>query len=112
MSDSYHICPENDLREHVTDDGCLCPCLPVRHWEELNVWVHNSYDGREVREVLERALAMLGCALTEHHHHWSPSLRQVYEIATALLQMHMPNHVGYDKLRDEDREACKSEPQE
>ena len=108
-----HEIPERDTHEHVEDDDGLCPCLPVLSVDpEWPVWLHNSYDGRELREVVERALTMLGCALTEHGHHWSPKLRQAFEVADELVRRHMPNHVGYQKLTDTDREACKSAPRE
>lgn len=110
---TLHIYPPHDTHKHATDDGGLCPCLPVASAAPdlaETVWLHNSYDGRELRAVLERTLAMLGCALTEHGHHWSPLLRQQYEIACDLLARHMPNHSTYDRLSDGDRAACKSTP--
>jgi hypothetical protein len=108
---TFHLIPENDEHEHVEDPGGMCPCLPVRDATPGladTLWLHNSYDGRELREVVERALTMLGCALTEHGHHWSPKLRQQFEIASDLIARHMPNLVGYERLSDDDRAACKS----
>lgn len=101
-----HVTPENDEREHVLDEDGLCPCLPTRSFDESNVWIHNSYDGREVREVVERALDMLGLALTEHGHQWSPKLRWVFEHAQNIVKMHCPKQVGYT-MTEADKEDCR-----
>jgi hypothetical protein len=106
MGEALHVTPENDLREHVCDSVGLCPCLPTRSFEDSNVFVHNSYDGREVREVVERALDMLGLALNHHGHQWSPRLRWVYEQAHAIVKMHCPNQVE-GVLTEADKEDCR-----
>lgn len=81
-----HVYPENDTHEHVTD-GSPCPCLAQ---EDRGVVVHNSYDGREVGEVVLRALDMLRCSLSEHGHTWTDAERRYYERAVALCHMHWP----------------------
>lgn len=97
-----HTVPVNDIREHVTD-SMFCPCMPrlvppdpVMEDGELcqpesrfGVIRHNSYDGREVPEVLLRALDEMGKALTEHDHEWAPSLRSLYEQAVDLVNLHL-----------------------
>lgn len=52
----FHITPENDLKKHYSD-GTPCPCSPkVKVMEETGdlMYVHNSWDGREVWEQLMR----------------------------------------------------------
>lgn len=96
-----HVYPLNDLREHVLD-GMWCPCMPrlVPADAELidgelcqpdnshTIIRHNSYDGREMREVLLRTLDSMGVALADHGHTWSPSLRADYEQSIDLLNLH------------------------
>jgi len=41
----YHVVPVNDILKHEISSGCHC--RPVL---KEGVWVHNSYDGREVLE--------------------------------------------------------------
>jgi hypothetical protein len=48
----YHVYPENDLREHETNDHTSCWCKPTM--DEDGVIVHNSMDGREAFETGER----------------------------------------------------------
>lgn len=54
VSETIHVYPLNDLREHVTDgDGHVgkCPCSPKVEWEGLTrIVVHSSFDGRELLE--------------------------------------------------------------
>lgn len=45
-----HLVPINDLKEHLDSD---CPCHPI-HDDNLGVWAHNSFDGREAFETSER----------------------------------------------------------
>lgn len=78
-----HVYPVRDTREHITN-GDPCPCLP-RTVE--GVVIHNSYDAREVGEVCRKALDMLG---KDHVGAWSPELREAYEHAVAVLDMHWP----------------------
>lgn len=80
---SYHVHPENDLREHVTD-GEPCPCLPR---VKDGVIVHNAYDAREVGEVCRHALDLLG---VEHRPPWTDKERDAYEHAIQILDMHWP----------------------
>lgn len=40
-----HICPLNDLRDHVKDR--ICWCHPT---EDEGLWVHHSLDQREIVE--------------------------------------------------------------
>lgn len=50
-----HVYPINDTHEHLTDEGAAgsCPCGPVLTMENGDmIWVHNSWDGREVIEEL------------------------------------------------------------
>jgi hypothetical protein len=49
---TYHVMPENDLREHVMSADCWCH--PAVDEEYENVLVHNSMDGREAFETGER----------------------------------------------------------
>ena len=85
-----HVLPINDLRGHV-EEGVLCPCMP-RVREDGELVIHNSYDGREIGEVCAKALDMLGCALADHGHTWSPELRDAYEHAIDVLAMHYDIH--------------------
>lgn len=45
MNKPYHIVPVNDVEEH--ESFSTCHCNPVL---KDGVWVHNSFDGREVFE--------------------------------------------------------------
>lgn len=99
-----HTVPNGDLREHVI--GADCPCMPrlVRARVQQGadgvetcpdetvpgVYVHNSYDLREVGEVMQNALDLLGKALADHHHQWTPAERDAYEHACHLVLMHWP----------------------
>lgn len=47
---AFHLLPVNDERPH---DPQNCPCCP-EYDDEGQVWVHNSYDGREAYEELQR----------------------------------------------------------
>lgn len=82
-----HVYPVRDDREHITN-GDPCPCLP-RTVDD--VVVHNSYDAREVGEVCRKALDMLG---VDREGEWSPELRDAYEHAVAVLDMHWPTSNG------------------
>ena len=88
ISDTMHVTPEGDIREHVTE-GDLCPCLPrIRLEEGARLVVHNSYDGREIGEVCRAALGALGGALADYGHTWTPEERDAYEHAIHVLDMH------------------------
>lgn len=55
MSETTHVYPLNDLREHTVDgdDGHVgkCDCNPRIEWVNgSRLVVHNSYDGRELLE--------------------------------------------------------------
>lgn len=91
----FHVYPVNDMRSHVTE-GELCPCLPrVRRVDgEDAVVVHNSYDGRELGQVCRTAIDLLALALTDHNHRWSDDLRDRFEHAIQLLDMHYPDIQG------------------
>lgn len=92
-----HVVPVNDLREHVTN-GDPCPCMPRTIHAVIEetgqsapaAIVHNSYDRREVGEVCRHALAMLGVALADHEHTWTPAERSSFEHASHVLDMHWP----------------------
>jgi hypothetical protein len=43
-----HVYPVNDWIEHETE-GTMCICEPRIDWQ-LGIVVHNSADGRELRE--------------------------------------------------------------
>ena len=90
MSQDLHAYPENDQRAHVTDDGVFCPCMPdTEELEDGSVMVrHYSYDGREVGEACQRALDLLGLALTNHNHQWTDEERDAYTHASNVLQRH------------------------
>ncbi len=49
LADPPEVVPRNDLREHVFGRKCWC-----KPFEEDGVIVHNSADGRERFERLER----------------------------------------------------------
>lgn len=83
-----HVFPNNDLRDHVTD-GDPCPCMP-RTLEDGELIVHNSYDRRETGEVCRKALDLLGAALADHGHTWTPEQRDAYDHALLILNMHWP----------------------
>ena len=42
-----HVLPQDDIYEHMMDDGGSCRCLP---YDDGGVLVHNSFDGREAYE--------------------------------------------------------------
>lgn len=81
-----HVVPVNDLREHITN-GDPCPCMPRTL---PGVVCHNSYDGREVGQVVRKALDVLGLALANNGHNWSEVERDAYEHALAVLMVHWP----------------------
>jgi hypothetical protein len=45
--DYVHVYPLHDIAPHNTDSA-VCPCNPRT---EDNVVIHNSFDGREKREI-------------------------------------------------------------
>jgi len=46
---SLHIIPLNDLKEHEEESTCdCCPTLIIENGEMI--FVHNSYDGRELKK--------------------------------------------------------------
>lgn len=50
MNDTLHVVPNNDLIDHE-EDGDECPCGPSVIFEEFKtIVVHNSLDGREMKE--------------------------------------------------------------
>ena len=52
----FHIYPENDLKPHDIN-GNTCPCNPETQACENGILVvHNSWDGREIRERLVQDL--------------------------------------------------------
>jgi hypothetical protein len=50
----FHVVPVNDLEEHF-DEGCKC--CPVRDAVCENLWMHNSFDKRELYETGELKLS-------------------------------------------------------
>jgi len=49
---AIHIIPVNDLKEHEENSTCECqPTLIMENGEMI--FVHNSYDGRELYEEIE-----------------------------------------------------------
>lgn len=52
---TWHVIPEDDLREHVEDPSCWC--MPLQDDEDPAVWIHNALDGREDFETGERKLS-------------------------------------------------------
>jgi len=83
-----HVTPVNDIHEHIVDDEGWCPCLP-RLWvsDGEDRMVHNSYDGREVGDVM---LAALDALSVQVQGEWAPSLRTKYEHALHLIRFHWP----------------------
>ncbi len=49
IHDSIHVIPENDKKPH--DQNPDCKCDPIY---EDGVYIHNSYDERELTENLSR----------------------------------------------------------
>lgn len=49
-----HCVPVNDLKGHSGED---CDCHPKRDEEAPNLWLHNSFDGREKYETGEMKLS-------------------------------------------------------
>ena len=86
--DAQHVVPLNDTFEHDADGG-PCPCVPS-YQDDAKVVVHNSFDGREVPEVVRRALDTLALALVGHDHQWGTPEREAYEHAIALMDFHHP----------------------
>lgn len=82
-----HVVPSNDLREHVVEPDGLCPCMPR---EVGGIIVHNAYDRRETGEVCRLALDLLGRALADHGHTWTPQEREAFEHAQHILAIHWP----------------------
>ncbi|WP_171494609.1 hypothetical protein [Acinetobacter junii] len=48
--DSVHVVPEKDLKPHTYSPDCECGCV-----YEDGLYVHNSYDERELTENLPRS---------------------------------------------------------
>ena len=51
----YHVYPVNDIKEHCVEEGCQCACNPdLKIIEDTGdmMYVHHSWDGREVIEEL------------------------------------------------------------
>lgn len=82
-----HVVPENDTHQHET--STLCSCMPLTR-DEGRVVIHNSFDRREVGEVLKLALDTLGIALTNLGHVWSAMERELFDHAQHLLVIHWP----------------------
>lgn len=49
---AIHIIPVNDLKEHEELSTCNCQPTLIMENEEM-IFVHNSYDGRELDEEIE-----------------------------------------------------------
>lgn len=50
-----HVYPVNDLREHDTESR-YCDCRPrIEMYGDNALVIHNSWDGREIREGAVRA---------------------------------------------------------
>lgn len=50
-----HVIPVNDLQPHVSAKDCLCK--PYLSPDEPKLWIHNSFDGRELLEFNEEELS-------------------------------------------------------
>lgn len=53
----YHVIPENDSRPHI--EKSTCECVPeMREMKETGdmLIIHNSFDGREISELLDDLL--------------------------------------------------------
>lgn len=97
-----HVYPLGDKREHVLD-GLWCPCMPklvppdpqlidgelCQPDHSAAVIRHNSYDGRELGEVVMNALDSMATALIDHDHTWAPSLLDAYDHAVDLVKLHI-----------------------
>lgn len=88
--------PADEFGHDTTSE--LCPCMPL---VRDDVIIHNSYDGRELGEVCSKALDLIGSALSQHSHTWTPDERFAYDHAMHVLQMHYPEIV---KDRDGDHD--------
>jgi len=52
---AIHIIPINDLKEH--EELSTCDCCPVVQFENGEmIFIHNSYDGRELKEKEDGAI--------------------------------------------------------
>lgn len=55
LTDTWHVVPIDDLRDHEPDKACWCrPTLNEE--EDGDVYIHHSLDGRELYETGERKL--------------------------------------------------------
>jgi hypothetical protein len=81
-----HVEPSNDLRQHVWN-GDPCPCMPR---EVDGVVIHNSYDGREVGEVIMRLIGVFA-DVVGNDHEWTNTQRQAVEHAESIVALHWPN---------------------
>lgn len=53
----WHITPLNDLKPHMESSICECsPAVETMQNGDLLI-IHNSYDGREMREQYEEAIS-------------------------------------------------------
>ena len=52
---AIHIIPENDLRPHVMESTCECQPSVIDENGEM-IFVHHSFDGRELAETLIKEL--------------------------------------------------------
>ena len=50
----YHVMPVKDWKEHIDSKDCWCK--PTASIDEPNVIIHNSLDGREVKELRDKVL--------------------------------------------------------
>jgi hypothetical protein len=100
LSGQVHVFPERDLREHDTSSGVLCPCLPRLDPEDPNVVLHNSYDAREVGDVMRDALLSLGEALVDLRYPFSKEQYELVRRAFDLLERHWPVHHEQERARD------------
>jgi hypothetical protein len=54
MSD-WHVIPVGDLKEHISAKDCHCQ--PYQSPDQPKLWIHNSFDGRELLEFNEEELS-------------------------------------------------------
>lgn len=57
LTDTWHVVPMNDLRDHEPSANCWCrPTLRDDEETDGDVYIHHSLDGRELYETGERKL--------------------------------------------------------
>jgi len=83
---SHHVVPEEDIRAHVTN-GMPCPCLAQERGAP-GVIIHNSYDGRELPEILDQTVKMIERMVSRSDFTLNKDDRSILFHARDLVTMH------------------------